>query len=749
MSDNFEMDDMLKEFLDESGELLYVLNRNLLQLEADEGDSKKLLNEMFRSAHSIKGMAGMMDLEKMAELTHKIENILDALRQEKIILNQDISDVFFKSFDYLEEMLGYVANGDKIAIDISEIVSSIRSIIEKYGVSPESDGAVLDNKSETKTDVEDHVEEPVFSADNPEPVIDKEKYKELYIDETNDEIDRMTQALLKLECDIKNKSLLNEIFRVTHRIKSSSAALGFSGMSSIAHHIENILDGVRQEKLEIEEAIVTVIFKATDMMMKIIQGIKDDSHGKINISEILNMLNKYIPPEEDETESGASLISEDNTIIEKGGKESSDSMGEEDNLITRKDEAVQTLRVDLDKLDELMNLSSEIIIEKARLLRTVDQVGDYMKGESGKIVAEHLGAISQKINRLSIDIQLGVMQARMVPVKGLFRRFGRVVRDIASMKGKKITLDIIGEETELDKKIVDELGDPLTHLVRNAADHGIEVTRERIEKGKSEIGVIKLKAYHEASSICIEVMDDGQGMDVEVIKRKAILKGLIEKDQENLSREDLLNLVFTPGFSTAKEVTETSGRGVGLDVVKDKIEQLNGSVSIDTTTDKGTCFVLRVPLTLAIISCVLTRIGEDIFSFPIDSISEIIQVDINDMRSIRGNMAITHRDMVLPIVYLHDILSITARPEEGDRYRVLVVNSQNKYIGIIVDSLIGREEITIKSLAENLKQVPGIMGASILGNGRVCLIVDIAGLFKMATKTGVTRIKNEMEVNNI
>jgi two-component system chemotaxis sensor kinase CheA len=415
-------------------------------------------------------------------------------------------------------------------------------------------------------------------------------------------------------------------------------------------------------------------------------------------------------------------------------------------VAAKKDESSQTLRVDLDKLDILMNLAGEIVIARSQLLKIASNIGNYIKDEDGKLLVNSLNATSQKISRISVDIQMEVMQTRLVPVGGLFRRFGRVIRDVANLKRKKIGFKISGEETELDKKIVDELGDPLTHLVRNAADHGIEMPDERLKKGKPSSGTVTLNAYHEASNICIEISDDGKGIDAQAVKKKAIVKGLIkESEADQLTEDEINNFIFTPGFSTAQTVTETSGRGVGLDVVKDRIEQLNGSVSIVSEYGKGTRFILRLPLTLAIVSSILMKIDEERFALPLDSVSEIIRVDSQKVHMVGSQMAITHRERVLPIIYLHEVLGVEAVPRENRIWNVVVVSSQDYKVGIVVDELIGHEDITIKSLGKNSKQIAGVMGASILGDGNVCLILDITGLFKLAMKKGSQQVKNQTE----
>jgi two-component system chemotaxis sensor kinase CheA len=528
---------------------------------------------------------------------------------------------------------------------------------------------------------------------------------------------------------------------------------------------------VRQGQISINENIVSAIFSVADIMTKMVESIKKNEKMEVDVEGIIKQLNdstlneetdevqqeqeengsdalsgsleqKTVPSTDEEEENTAPVAdAEEQKIMADGSVSGSNKKNDtpvsanNNGVAIKKDEvASQTLRVDLDKLDNLMNLAGEIVIARAQLLKIASNIGSRIKDEEDKMLVGNLNATAERISRISVDIQMEVMQTRLVPIGGLFRRFGRVVRDVANLKRKKIDLKVLGEDTELDKKIVDELGDPLTHLVRNAADHGIESPKERVSKGKPAMGTVQLNAYHEASNVCIEISDDGKGMDINSIKEKAVFKGLVTPSEiEHMSDKEIINFVFAPGFSTAETVTETSGRGVGLDVVKDKIEQLNGSVSIHTEYGKGSRFVLRLPLTLAIVSSILTKIGEDVYALPLDSVSEIIRVDSGKAHMIGSQISITHRNKVLPIVYLHET------------WNVIVVSNQDYKLGIVVDTLIGREDITIKSLGKNSKQISGVMGASILGDGNVCLILDVAGLFKMAMRRDREQVKNKME----
>jgi two-component system chemotaxis sensor kinase CheA len=393
----------------------------------------------------------------------------------------------------------------------------------------------------------------------------------------------------------------------------------------------------------------------------------------------------------------------------------------------------QTIRVDVKRLDQLMNLIGELVLAKNRLIKIYNDVEERYEGEK---FLEELNQVVSSISIVTTDLQIAVMKTRMLPIGKVFNKFPRLVRDLARELGKKVKLIIEGEDTELDKSIIEEIGDPLVHMIRNAVDHGIEPPEERIKKGKPEEGTIWLKAYNEGNMIVIEIKDDGRGMDPEKLKQKAIEKGIITpQEAENMSDKEAFMLIFKPGFSTAEKVTNVSGRGVGMDVVKTNIEQLNGIIEVDSIPDKGTTIKLKIPLTLAIIQALLVASQEDLFAVPLSNVIETVRIVEEDIYTIEGKSVLKLRDEVLPLVNMADIFEIEKILEPEKYLYVVILGLGATKIGLIVDRFIGQEEIVIKSLGEFLKGLPGIAGATIRGDGRVTLIVDVASLMKLAKET--------------
>jgi two-component system chemotaxis sensor kinase CheA len=405
----------------------------------------------------------------------------------------------------------------------------------------------------------------------------------------------------------------------------------------------------------------------------------------------------------------------------------------------RKSTVEQTIRVDVKRLDDLMNLIGELVLGKNRLLKIYDDVEERYEGEQ---FLEELNQVVSSISLVTTDLQIAVMKTRMLPIGKVFNKFPRMVRDLSRELHKEIELVISGEETELDKSIVEEIGDPLVHIIRNSCDHGIEPPEERVAKGKPPKGTIELKAYNEGNHIVIEIVDDGKGLDAESLKAKALEKGLIsEKEADQMSEKEAYMLIFKPGFSTAAQVTNVSGRGVGMDVVKSNIEKLNGIIEVDSELGKGTTLKLKIPLTLAIIQSLLVGVQDEYYAVPLASVLETVRITPEEIQTVEGRSVLRLRDEVLSLVHLADIFDVERIFDMGEHAYVVIIGLAESKIGLIVDSLVGQEEIVIKSLGEYLKNIPGIAGATIRGDGRVTLIVDVGALMDMA-KSVKSTIKN-------
>lgn len=405
----------------------------------------------------------------------------------------------------------------------------------------------------------------------------------------------------------------------------------------------------------------------------------------------------------------------------------------------------QTIRVEVKRLDNLMNLIGELVLGKNRLLKIYDDVEERYEGEK---FLEELNQVVSALSLVTTDIQLAVMKTRMLPIAKVFNKFPRMVRDLSRELGKQIDLEISGEETELDKSIVEEIGDPLVHIIRNSCDHGVESPKERLAAGKLEKGIIQLKAYNEGNHIVVEIVDDGKGIDALAVKMKALERGLItEREVDSMSDKEAYSLIFKPGFSMAKQVTNVSGRGVGMDVVKTNIEKLNGIIDIDSEVGKGTIIKLKIPLTLAIIQSLLVGSQEEFYAIPLASVKETVRVPVDNIYTIEGKNVLRLRDEVLSLVRLSDLFGVKQVFESGDQTYVVVINVADSKLGIIVDSLIGQEEIVIKSLGNYLQNIRGIAGGTIRGDGKVTLIVDVGMIMDMAKEIKVD-IRASMESNS-
>ena len=463
------------------------------------------------------------------------------------------------------------------------------------------------------------------------------------------------------------------------------------------------------------------------------QLVNDINTAPESEDEIEEVEEENVQNEEEKASENTPVTSQNQSVVKKEKKELSKAEQKKalkKNIVSTKE---QTIRVDVKRLDQLMNLIGELVLAKNRLIKIYNDVEERYEGEK---FLEELNQVVSSISIVTTDLQIAVMKTRMLPIGKVFNKFPRIVRDLSRDLHKKIKLIISGEDTELDKSIIEEIGDPLVHMIRNAVDHGIETPQERIKAGKPEEGTVWLKAYNEGNMIVIEIKDDGHGMDAEKLKQKAIEKGIITPSEaENMGDKEAFMLIFKPGFSTAAKVTSVSGRGVGMDVVKTNIEKLNGIIEVDSVKGKGSTFKLKIPLTLAIIQALLVGSQEDLFAVPLSNVIETVRIVEEDIYTIEGKSVLKLRNEVLPLVNMADVFDVEKILEPEKYLYVVILGLGATKIGLIVDRFIGQEEIVIKSLGEFLKGLPGIAGATIRGDGRVTLIVDVGSLMKLAKET--------------
>ena len=539
-----------------------------------------------------------------------------------------------------------------------------------------------------------------------------------FILETEEIIEALDHDLVELETSKDDLELLNKIFRGAHTMKGASSFLGFDKMSSVTHHAEEILNKLRKNEITVTAGIMDILLEFVDATKTIVTDIKEGTNNA-DVTDLINRLK----------------LANEGKLADSGGKPSpgGPSAAPQKNVEQVKKAAMsieQTIRVDVSRLDSLMNLVGELVLSRNR----IGQIsGDLEKKFEGEFLIEQLMETTSQIGLITTELQLAVMKTRMVPIGKVFNKFPRMVRDLCRDMGKDVDLVISGEETELDKSVVEEIGDPLIHMIRNSVDHGVEVPEIRRKRGKPDKGIVNLSAYHEGNHIVVEIKDDGAGMDAEVLKVKAVEKGVITADEaKNMDSEAAYGLVFKPGFSTAAKITDVSGRGVGMDVVKTNIEKLNGIINIESELGAGTRFRLKLPLTLAIIQALLVDISGEIFAIPLVSVIETVRIKETEIHSFEGREVLKLRDSVLSLIRLDEIYEL--QESLDDDIYVVVVGLAEKRLGFVVNKLVGQEEIVIKSLGDYLSGNEGIAGATIMGDGRVRLIIDVAGVMEIAQK---------------
>ncbi|MDE7168927.1 MAG: hybrid sensor histidine kinase/response regulator [Mucispirillum sp.] len=560
-----------------------------------------------------------------------------------------------------------------------------------------------------------------------------------FLVETNEIIENLDHDLVELENNQNDLELLNKIFRGAHTMKGSSSFLGFNKLAGLTHHAEDILNKLRKSEMVVTREIMDVLLEFVDKTKQIISDIENgtDNTDPSKVIEDLKLASegKLVGKPKAAQSSGGAAAPAPAAAAPAPAPAPKPAAPKADAKPAAPME--QTIRVDVTRLDSLVNLVGELVLSRNRLSQIAGELENKFENE---YLVEQLNEVTSAIGMNTTELQLAIMKTRMIAVGKVFNKFPRVVRDIARDTGKEIDLIITGEETELDKSVVEAIGDPLLHMIRNSCDHGVETPDIRMSKGKNPKGQVILSAYHEGNHVVIEIKDDGAGMDPEKLKRKAVEKRVITPDEANgMDDKQAFSLIFKAGFSTADKITNISGRGVGMDVVRTNIEKLNGIISIDSQVGEGSTFYLKLPLTLAIIQALLVEVAGEIFAIPLVSVVETVRITTDEIHSFEGREVLKLRDRVLSLVRLDEAFALDALDQE--EIYVVVVALAEKQLGFIVDKLIGQEEIVIKSLGEYMGGNPGIAGATITGDGRVRLILDVAGIIDLAQNMP-RRIKN-------
>ncbi|MCS7214549.1 MAG: chemotaxis protein CheA [Thermodesulfovibrio sp.] len=543
-----------------------------------------------------------------------------------------------------------------------------------------------------------------------------------FIVEAEEILEQLDPLFVELE-QKQDAEIINEIFRGMHTLKGAAGFLGFQNIVDVAHRAETILKKTREGEIPFTPEITDAILKAVDTLRILISHIKEKEEVTENIQPVLDLLDRTLETASKIKPEKTEVIGQKVEKIETEEIEVKPTKPEEVVAQTPKEKEVATLRVDVERIDKVMDLAGEIVLARNRLLNLANKLEAKYGGD------EHIEGLVETtafLDRVTSDLQLAVMKMRMQPLQKVFVKFPRMVRDLAKTLGKEIDLEIIGEDTEVDKSVIEHIGDPLVHIIRNSIDHGIEFPDERVSKGKPSKGKIVINAYQKGTQIVIDISDDGKGIDYEAVKAKAITKGLITiEEAEKMSEDAIINLIFLPGFSTKDVSTELSGRGVGMDVVRSNVAKLNGYVDIFTEKDKGTTFRISLPLTLAIIQAMMVQVGEEVYAIPQSMIEETLRINIDEIKEVTGQKVLTIRDKVLPLFLLNELLGTYGKSENRRKY-ILVASVGEKRFCISVDAVIGQEEIVIKTINGIDSEECGIMGATITGDGKVVLILDLA-----------------------
>ena len=566
-----------------------------------------------------------------------------------------------------------------------------------------------------------------------------------FLVETNEIIENLDHDLVELESNQNDLELLNKIFRGAHTMKGSSSFLGFNKLAELTHHAEDILNKLRKGEMVVTREIMDTLLEFVDKTKQIISDIENgtDNTDCTSVIEDLKLASEGKLTSKTKNTSAAQPAQAAQTAAAPAPKPQAAPKQEAQKVVHQATPVEQTIRVDVSRLDSLVNLVGELVLSRNMLSQIAGELENKFENE---YLVEQLLVATNAIGMNTTELQLAIMKTRMIAIGKVFNKFPRVVRDIARDTGKEIELIISGEETELDKQVIESIGDPLLHMIRNSCDHGVETPDVRLAKGKPRMGTVNLSAYHEGNHVVIEIKDDGAGMDPNKLKRKAIEKGVITVDEANsMDDKQAFALIFKPGFSTAEKITNISGRGVGMDVVRTNIEKLNGIITIDSKIDEGSTFYLKLPLTLAIIQALLVEVAGETFAIPLASVVETVRITNEEIHSFEGREVLKLRDRVLSLIRLDEAFALDEL--EQDEIYVVVVALAEKQLGFIVDKLIGQEEIVIKSLGDYLGGNPGIAGATITGDGRVRLILDVAGVIEVAQNMP-RRIRNTKKLSS-
>ena len=681
-------------FIDETKEHLQTLNEHILVLEK-EPENDDTINEIFRAAHTLKGMSGTMGFTRMQRLTHDLENVFSEIRNGNMKANAKLIDVLFRGLDALESYLDVISSeGNEGTEDNEDIINDLNALLEEQNGGGDGGEEKPAEKEEKAGEEKD---------EKPEPA-DKNKYKQIPI--TEYEISAMKTA----KDEGKNVFGITVYLQETCILKAARAFLVFKSVESKGELVRSVptTEQIEDEEFEYDFSWILATTESMDTIKNLIMSVSEVAEVCIDNFPIPAEAKEEPKKEEPKKKAEPAPKPQDKAADNQQKKAGS----------PKAKVGSRSVRVDIDKLDVLMNLVSELIIAKNGLVSA-------NTGDNSEESLQNFHDQIEYLERVTTNLHESVMKVRMVPIDSVVNRFPRMIRDLNRKLNKKMELYMTGEETELDRTVIDEIGDPLMHLLRNSADHGLESNEERVRLGKPEVGSIFLDAYQDGNNVIIDVRDDGAGINIEKVKNKAIEKGTItEKQAETMSDSEFVDLLFMPSFSTADKITDVSGRGVGLDVVKTKIEELGGSISAKTVAGEGSTFTIQLPLTLAIIQALMVEVGHEKYAIPLGSINGIEDIPKGDICFVQSKEVIHLRGNVIPIIRLREVLDVEEEEVEAESLIVVVIKKGEQQVGLVIDDLLGQQETVIKSLGRHITNDKLFSGATILGDGEVALILD-------------------------
>ncbi len=717
-----EDEEIIADFIVEAQEFLEQLDQDLLALEQTP-ENLELLDSIFRAVHTIKGNSSFLGFDKLTRFTHQLENVLDKLRSGQMAVTAEMMDLILGGTDKIREFIENLS--DESVVDIEALLEKLHHVLlasESQAVNSPAEDAIDDEMAEI---IED------------------------FVVESSEFLEQLDQDLVRLEQAPEDLELLNDIFRPVHTIKGNASFLGFDKLTRFTHQLENVLDKLRSGDMAVTPTVMDVVLDSIDRIKLLLSHLQHED--TVDTSDLLHRLAHLLDPSLSpsaseglpEPESRSTTPEDPVAVVLTPAASPAPAPvvtppgapvaplaappAPKKQTARRKDAEEQTIRVDIERLDALMNLAGELVIAKNRLQQFGQQF-DTLYGDSE--LTESLMLTQSLIGYITGQFQEAVMKTRMLPIRKVFSKIPRLIRDLARDTKKQVELVLEGEDTELDKSVIEHIGDPLVHIIRNAVDHGLEYPHEREAIGKSAQGNVLLRAYSEGNYIIIEIKDDGRGMDPQKIFSKAVEKGLATADKAGvLTPAEMLDFIFAPGFSTAESVSNISGRGVGMNVVKENIIKLDGLIEIDSVVGQGTIFRIQLPLTMAIVPALLVNVAEATYAIPLNNVVETLVVSAADIYHMDQREMIHLRDRVVSLVHLSEILGQRER-QVGEKYYVIIVGAGEQRVGLVVDHLQGQEEVVIKTLGEFFEEIHHIAGATIMGDGSVVLILNIGNILQ-------------------